>query len=180
MRSIRLPREVTVRLGMSSSSQVKWACYKKLETKWEAGADIWQFDIHFLRFLWIDCPGHAGVKGNDWADRLAGKYHKSMACLIGQKCWGPWDTIYGHKATSHHQLTGGESCFFLNVNEALNDLPWNDEKELSSIRQTLERFQRQHWRTSGAFPERVGAILNWTMPLSVEKATTAQMYQQCL
>lgn len=28
------------------------------------------FVIHYQR-LWIYCPGHAGVRGNDWADRLA-------------------------------------------------------------------------------------------------------------
>ena len=31
------------------------------------------FDIHLRRILWVYCPGHAGVKGNDRADRLAGK-----------------------------------------------------------------------------------------------------------
>ena len=30
-------------------------------------------DIHLRIFLWVYCPGHAGVKGNDRADRLAGK-----------------------------------------------------------------------------------------------------------
>jgi len=31
------------------------------------------FDIHLRKLLWVYCPGHAGVKGNDRADRLAGK-----------------------------------------------------------------------------------------------------------
>jgi ribonuclease HI len=31
------------------------------------------FDIHLRKILWVYCPGHAGVKGNDRADRLAGK-----------------------------------------------------------------------------------------------------------
>ena len=30
-------------------------------------------DIHLLKLLWVYCPGHAGVKRNDRADRLAGK-----------------------------------------------------------------------------------------------------------
>ena len=30
-------------------------------------------DIHLLKLLWVYCPGHAGVKGNDPADRLMGK-----------------------------------------------------------------------------------------------------------
>ena len=30
-------------------------------------------DICLRRLLWVYCPGHAGVEGNDGADRLAGK-----------------------------------------------------------------------------------------------------------
>ena len=30
-------------------------------------------DIHLRKLLWVYCPGHAGVKGNDRADTLAGK-----------------------------------------------------------------------------------------------------------
>ena len=30
-------------------------------------------DIHLPKLLWVYCAGHAGVKGNDRADRLAGK-----------------------------------------------------------------------------------------------------------
>ena len=30
------------------------------------------FDIHLRKPMWMYCPGHAGVKGNDQADRLAG------------------------------------------------------------------------------------------------------------
>ena len=30
-------------------------------------------DIHVPKRMWVYCPGHAGVKGNDRADRLAGK-----------------------------------------------------------------------------------------------------------
>ena len=30
-------------------------------------------DIHLQKLLLVYCPGPAGVKGNDWADRLAGK-----------------------------------------------------------------------------------------------------------
>ena len=30
-------------------------------------------DIHFPKLLWVYCPAHTGVKGNDRAHRLAGK-----------------------------------------------------------------------------------------------------------
>ena len=40
-------------------------------------------DIH-LRELWVHCPGHAGVKGNDRADRLAGKAALKSGLLLGR------------------------------------------------------------------------------------------------
>ena len=41
------------------------------------------FDTHLRKHLWLYCPGHGGVKGNDRADRLAGKSnpHKWLASL---------------------------------------------------------------------------------------------------
>ena len=30
-------------------------------------------DIHLRKLLWVYCPGHAGVNGNDQEDSLAGK-----------------------------------------------------------------------------------------------------------
>ena len=38
-------------------------------------------DIHLRKLLWVYCPGHAGVKGNDRADRLPwqSKPHKWLA-----------------------------------------------------------------------------------------------------
>ena len=41
-------------------------------------------DIHLLRLLWVYCPGHAGVKGNDRADRLAGKATLTSGLLLGR------------------------------------------------------------------------------------------------
>ena len=45
---------------------------------WEvqAGMSRWStstFEISCSTLLWVYCPGHAGVKGNDRADRLVGK-----------------------------------------------------------------------------------------------------------
>ena len=40
------------------------------------------FDIRLRKLLWLYCSGHAGVKGNDRADRLAGiDHHKRLASL---------------------------------------------------------------------------------------------------
>ena len=39
-------------------------------------------DIHLRKLLWVYCIGHAGVKGNDRADRLAGKAALISGLLI--------------------------------------------------------------------------------------------------
>ena len=41
-------------------------------------------DIHLQNLLWVYCPGHAGVKGNDRADRLAGKAALTSGWLLGR------------------------------------------------------------------------------------------------
>ena len=40
-------------------------------------------DIHLPKLRWVYCPGHAGVKGNDRADRLAGKATLTSGLLLG-------------------------------------------------------------------------------------------------
>ena len=39
---------------------------------------------HLRKLLWVYCPGHAGVKGNDRADRLAGKATLTSGLLLGR------------------------------------------------------------------------------------------------
>jgi len=41
-------------------------------------------DIYLPKLQWMYCPGHAGVKGNDRADRLAGKATLTSGLLIGR------------------------------------------------------------------------------------------------
>ena len=41
-------------------------------------------DIHLRKLLWVYCPGHAGVKGNDREDRLAGKATLTSGLLLGR------------------------------------------------------------------------------------------------
>ena len=38
----------------------------------------------YLRKVWVYCPGYAGVKGNDRADRLAGKATLTNGLLLGR------------------------------------------------------------------------------------------------
>ena len=40
--------------------------------------------IHLRKLLWVYSPGHAGVKGNDRADRLAGKATITSGLLLGR------------------------------------------------------------------------------------------------
>ena len=39
-------------------------------------------DIHLQKLLWVYCPEHAGVKGNDRADGLAGKATLTSGLLL--------------------------------------------------------------------------------------------------
>ena len=41
-------------------------------------------DIHLRKLLWVYCPGDAGVKGNDQADRLVGKANLARVLLLGR------------------------------------------------------------------------------------------------
>ena len=52
------------------------APWQKKREKKKMGSPHWHvsmFSIHLQKLLRLDCPGHAGVKGSDQADRLAGK-----------------------------------------------------------------------------------------------------------
>ena len=41
-------------------------------------------DIHLRKLQWVYCPGHVGVKGNDRADRLAGKATLTSGLFLGR------------------------------------------------------------------------------------------------
>ena len=41
-------------------------------------------DIYLPKLQWMYCPGHAGVKGKDRADRLAGKATFTSSLLFGR------------------------------------------------------------------------------------------------
>ena len=80
-----LPQDMTVRPHMLSPTQIQWACYKKVKSG--MGSPDWNVsmvDSHLRKFLWVYCPGHAGVKGNDRADRLAGKATLTSGLLLGR------------------------------------------------------------------------------------------------
>ena len=57
------------------------------------------FDTSFLKLLWVYCPGHVGVTGNDRADGLAGK-----ATITVEEI----ETLPAGTKSSHHRSPGGE------------------------------------------------------------------------
>ena len=46
--------------------------------------NVLMVDIHLRKLLWVYCPGHAGVMGNDRANRLAGKATVISGLLLGR------------------------------------------------------------------------------------------------
>ena len=86
-------------------------------------------DIHLQKLLWVYCPEHAGVKGNDQADRLAGKATLTSGLLLGRSevlrsC--------GHKAKDIKLSIAWRRGAL--KEEALDYLPLKDERGPSSIR----------------------------------------------
>ena len=73
------------------------------------------------------------------------------------KCWGAWDTTYGHKAKDITPSTAWKREEL--KEEELDDLPWKDERGPPSIRRILELFQTQQqgnfreteWSACGLF-----------------------------
>ena len=89
----------------------------------------------------VYCPGHARVKGNDRADRLATLTSGLLNFSADLKCLEAWDTTCWHKAKDITPSIARRREAW--KEEALDDLPWKDERGPSSIRRTLEPFQRQ-------------------------------------
>ena len=85
------------------------------------------FDIHLRTLLWVYCPGHAGVKGNDRADRLAGKAVAGFSTDL--KCWGAWDTTGGSEAKGITPSIAWRREAW--NEETLDYLPWKDERDRS-------------------------------------------------
>ena len=93
-----------------------------------------------------------------------------VACFSDDlKCWEAWDTTCGHKAKDIIPSIAWKREAW--KEEALDNLPWKDERGPSSVRWTLEPFQRQCWgklprdgvkRKMMGFSERIDSILNWT------------------
>ena len=95
--SAGLPPEVTVRPHMPSSSQIQLACYKLKSGMGNPDLNVSMVDIYLRKLLWVYCLGHAGLKGNDRVDRMAGKATLTSGLLLGRS-ETLRSTTCGHKA----------------------------------------------------------------------------------
>ena len=85
--------------------------------------------------LFLYCPGHAGVKGNDGADRLAGKATITSGLLLGRS-----EVLRDRR----HYLRAQSQAITPQIirrreawkAEGLDDLHWKDERGPSSIKRT--------------------------------------------
>ena len=66
--------EVDKSIGLRTYLGIQWACY------WVVS----MVDIHLRKQLWVYFSGHAGVKGNNRADRLAGKATITSGLRLGR------------------------------------------------------------------------------------------------
>ena len=72
------------------------------------------------------------------------KQPSQVACFSeARKCCGAWDTTCGHKAKDITQSIAWRREAW--KAGALDDLLWKDERRPSSIRRTLEPYQRHRW-----------------------------------
>ena len=126
-------------------------------------------DIHLWKLLWVYCPGHAVVKGNDKADIVVGKATLTSGLLLRKS--QVLRSLKHYLQAQSQDITPSITCRREVWKEkALDDLPWMDERGPSSIRWTLEPFQRQSFgetseRPGGAhmgFSKCIDTILNWT------------------
>ena len=65
-------------------------------------------DIHLPKLLWVYCPGHDGVKGNDRADILAGKASLTNGLFLISVEKLETLSAATKPRTSHHRSPGGE------------------------------------------------------------------------
>ena len=105
-------------------------------------------------------PSKTGVKGNDQADRLAGKATLTSGLLLGRA-----EVLRSLKHCLRAQSQGHHTIYRLEERVvqrelALDDLLWKDGRGPSSVRRTLEPFQRRRSETS----ERRGGAHIWAFP----------------
>ena len=105
---------------------------------------------------------HVGVKGNDPADRLAGKAANIQVACISEDltCWGAWDTSCRRKAKDTMPSTDRKREAY--EEETLDKLPWQDTNKLkgrSSIQGDIGGTSERQGGAHMGVSERIDATL---------------------
>ena len=122
--------------------------FNKIATKsekWEAQTGMCQWSTSTFQ----NSCGCTALDMLEWREMTEqtdwrAKQPSQEACFLEDlKRWKAWDSTCGHKAKD---ITPSVSWRRETLKEeALDDLPWKDERGPSSVRRTLEPFQRQRW-----------------------------------
>ena len=144
-------------------------------------------NIHLRKLLSVYYLGHARVKGNDWADRPAGK-----ATITTSLCLGRSEVLRSLRHYMRAQSQGHHSINRL-VERGVergstDDLFWKDKQGPLSIRRTLKLFQKQcqrnfcemGWSAYGLFQAHGYHLqLNWTTYTTLHKISPAVGEEAC-
>ena len=103
-------------------------------------------NIFLGKLRWVHCPGHAGVKGNDWADRLVGKATITSGLHL------EWSEVL--RSLRHYLHAQSQGCHIINHLEERGmerESAWQplNEGERAINNQNTEVFQRQPWGNFG-------------------------------
>ena len=110
--------------------------------KWNRLPDwhVPMFNVHFPKLVRLYCPEYAEwSEMTEQIDWLAKQPSQMICASEDLKCWGAWDITFWHidKDIRPSIAWRRES----RKEEALDDLPWQDERGPSSVRRTLELFR---------------------------------------
>ena len=113
-------------------------------------------EIHLRKLQCVYYPGHAGVKGNDRTDRLAGKATLTSGLLLGiSEVLRSLSHYLRAQSQGHHTIDRLEER---GVERGSARRPSLKGRERAIVNQrTLEPFQRQRW---GALERRGGAHMD--------------------
>ena len=101
-------------------------------------------DIRLRKLLWVCGPGHAGVEGNDRADRLAGKATLTSGSLLGRsEVLRSLSNYLRAQSQGHHTIDDMEERGVERGSARRSSLKRRERAIV--IRQTLEPFQEQLW-----------------------------------
>jgi len=173
MPSAGRPQDGTVRLCIPSSSQIQWAYYKKCKVERKAKTNMCQCAASTFENS-CGCTSLDIVESREMTEQIDWLENQpSQMVYVSEdpKCWGTRDTALGHKAKDIFTVWIALRREAWKA-EVFDDLHRKDKRGPSSIRRTLELFERQRWEISERRDEahncelfrarRYHLELNWT------------------